>query len=894
MEEYTSDQKNYALARKDLDLIPHGNFLSKGYEETERMSFFRINGVADFWNVDHEIEVSALTSDILCSCVRNRIPFAFAIIGDETGIHVYVGTLKILLNGLLSSYEALYPGSDITLLNDNPLRESPREFGGMFCGVPTDKMKPKGEGMGKNLQIESICRGMLGVRFTYLILASGLNSNQAVLAHEHLLDEMGATFLKINKTIAGGAQGNLTAQMQDYHSKNYLENLEILENSLKTGLSRGLWRVNGYYAADNGLESRKLGNLIKAAYSGGDSMPEPFRIIEYKYIKDVIENLYMMAEQVPNPEVHPLGCWQKEGFSQLITLYIYRFQTILNSNQLAVLCQLPLKEFPGYYIDKYVEFDVSMRNKILQNPFVMGDTCVAGKNQGNILNNKYAIDKNDLTRHALIIGITGGGKTNTTKSILNSLWNAECAKDKIPFLVIESAKREYWEMKNLQGFQDMLIFTLGDEGKKTSVKYRINPFETRKGISLQTHIDYLLATFNAAFEMFAPMPYVLEQSVYDIYADKGWDIVENENRYELTEYPTLTDLYNKIDVVVQRLGYDQEVQSNVKASLQARVHSLMIGGKGAMLNTPVSVPIEQILSRPAILELEDLGDDDTKSFVIGILLVQLYEYRKSYMSSGSKLLQHILMVEEAHRLLKVVPQSGEGGNSRAKSVEFFCNMLAEIRTYGQGILIADQIPTKIAVDSIKNTNLKIVHRTVAKEDREMMGHAMNMSDEQIEYLSSLKRGYAAVYAEGDNRPKCIKFPIVKSVYNKNRKEILEEVRKQINQVAGNYDKRVTRHIGCTFCERRCQYYNDTQHFFANKSIDLEKVLMVLRKYNYSPKSIDTFFKSKWFGSYVFQDFFEKICILGYMLGSDKGLSDGHMQVIIATYLKHHYNAKEVD
>ena len=87
----------------------------------------------------------------------------------------------------------------------------------------------------------------------------------------------------------------------------------------------------------------------------------------------------------------------------------------------------------------------------------------------------------------------------------------------------------------------------------------------------------------------------------------------------------------------------------------------------------------------------------------------LHEYRKAVMMSGGdtkKKLSHILMIEEAHRLLKNVSEGGEGGNTRAKSVEFFCNLLAEIRTFGQGIIIADQIPTKIAPDTIKKYKFK--------------------------------------------------------------------------------------------------------------------------------------------------------------------------------------------
>lgn len=228
-------------------------------------------------------------------------------------------------------------------------------------------------------------------------------------------------------------------------------------------------------------------------------------------------------------------------------------------------------------------------------------------------------------------------------------------KNAVPFLVIESAKREYIELRQIMkqsgtnNFDTLDVFTLGDEGVN-SVKYRINPFQAAEGVSLQSHIDYLLSTFNASFEMYAPMPYILEQAVYEVYEDKGWDLISNRNIRGMKEYPTLSQLYYKIDVVTDRLGYDTEIQSNVKAALKARINSLRIGGKGALLDVARSIPIDELLQNPTVLELEDIGDDNIKAFVIGILLVQLYEYRKS--QGANPELQGILVIEEAHRLLK--------------------------------------------------------------------------------------------------------------------------------------------------------------------------------------------------------------------------------------------------
>lgn len=879
---YISANKNKALCRKELDSIQHGNFDSSVYKELPEMRFFQILGLTRFWE-NEELDTTSLVGDILGSCVKSNIPFSYAIIGDGNGIRIYVGTIKLLFEGLETSYKASYPGIDIREVPENPLRESTKSCGGLFTGIPTNKLGSER----KNYQIENICRGMLGQNFTYVVFATGIHNNIVGLGHERILQEMEWAFSLINQTVAGGAQGNLQGQKQDFYSKDYFENLESTEHFFKEGVSRGMWQVNGYYASDNIEDARKLGNIIKSAFSGDDSKPDPFRVIEYNSIKDVIANSYMMSELSEQADSHPLGHLIVKDIK--VPLCAYRFQTILNSNQLAVLCQPPTKEFPGYYIDEYVEFDVSNRTKdAIEHPIKIGDICAAGRISSGQVDNAYCIEKNDFTRHALIIGITGGGKTNTSKSILNTLWNADNVREKVPFLVIESAKREYWELRNLKGFEDLLVFTLGAEASRTSVKYRINPFETNPGISLQTHIDYLLSTFKAAFDLYPPMPYILEKAVYEVYSDRGWDIVENRNRYGLTEYPTLSDLYNKIDVIVDSLGYHKEVQSNVKAALQARVYSLMIGGKGAMLNTPKSVPISELLSRPVVMELEDLGDDETKSFVIGILLVQLYEYRKSQMSKGAKELSHILMIEEAHRLLKNVPEGGEGGNTRAKSVEFFCNLLAEIRTYGQGIIIADQIPTKIAPDTIKNTNLKIVHRTVALEDREAMGRAMNMTPEQIEYLSSLRRGYAAVYAEGDNKPKCVKLPLVKSFYDKDRDEVIAEVRNKVQNIAAGYDQVIHHHAGCAYCERRCVYYDKVNQHITKKG-RIDEINVLLKKLAYQGTEMKAFLDTDYCKELRCDDIFEKICVWGYILQQNHELNDGQRQKYIADFIKCFYS-----
>lgn len=767
----------------------------------------RVKGVTNFWKNEEFSDVSDCIISILSSMTRKLSIFSYCIVGSKKNIEFYIGTIDshddygnpsdILVNSLA----AYMPGIDIQCVSNDEFAHKTQNInmGGLITGYPSqnqekDMLRAKVRSLP---EIDNICRGMLGNEFVLMFTAVRVENDQVILArknNEHVMTEVSRHVEE--EGVALGA-ANVAQRRTNYSMQRYLESLTQLNTILKNGEACGIWNLTAVYGASDNITVDKIEGLLKSAfYKKEVSTFEPIRCIKIKNLSAIKNELFL-------PSI--INCWmtKETNMHHLGAFMEQRFSTVIDSENLASYCMLPKSEIPGYYVDDYVEFDTSIRTNTA-NGVNIGTVCSPGRNPQNTVTNNYSIPLNDFTRHALIIGITGGGKTNTSKAILSELY----LKNNIPFLVIESAKREYIELINLKSnhernFDNLMLFTLGAEGKN-SIKYRINPFEivsyNGKRVSLQTHIDYLLATFKASFEMYPPMPYVLETAVFEVYTDRGWVVLSDENKLGRTDYPTLTDLYYKIDEVVERLGYDKEVQSNVKAALKARINSLRIGGKGAMMDAQYSVPIEKILSNPTVMELEDLGDDDTKSFVIGLLLVQLYEYRKAVMMSGGdtkKKLSHILMIEEAHRLLKNVSPS-EGG--RANSVEFFCNMLAEIRTFGQGIIIADQIPTKLASDTIKNTNLKLVHRTVMEEDREAMGHAMNMTPEQVEYLSSLSRGVAAVYAEGDNRPKLVKMPLMEDKQKEvTRDELISQIRRNVYDTLGNYDNQKKCYVGCSFC-----------------------------------------------------------------------------------------------
>jgi hypothetical protein len=150
-----------------------------------------------------------------------------------------------------------------------------------------------------------------------------------------------------------------------------------------------------------------------------------------------------------------------------------------------------------------------------------------------------------------------------------------------------------------------------------------------------------------------------------------------------------------------------------------------------------------------VFELEAFSDNDEKSFIMALLLGRIYEHRQVEYQNGKvpgNTLRHIVVLEEAHRLLAKAEGKGElQASPRTKSVEIFSDMLAEVRAYGQGMIIVDQIPSKLTPEVMKNTEVKIAHRLLSKDDREAVGATMNLSKEQIEDLARHDAGEATMY-----------------------------------------------------------------------------------------------------------------------------------------------------
>ncbi len=381
-----------------------------------------------------------------------------------------------------------------------------------------------------------------------------------------------------------------------------------------------------------------------------------------------------------------------------------------------------------------------------------------------------------LNRHSFVCGATGGGKSQTVRSLLESLSRRE---KPIPWLVIEPAKAEYARMagriSDLPG-EGVLVIA---PGNRDAAPASINPLEPAslepgnpdRTFPLQSHADLVRALFLAAFRAEEPFPQVLSRALTECYEGIGWDLVTGEAKFSwdresgqppfgeetplsYPRYPSLQRLQQTAQRVVADIGYDEDAKRRVSGFVDVRIGSLRLGAPGRLFEGGHPLDFAAVLHRNVVLEIESITNDQDKAFVMGAFLIRLYEQllleerERFERDGGSAPLRHITVIEEAHRLLRNVGED----SPIAHALELFSSLLAEVRAYGEGIIVAEQIPSKLIPDVIKNTALKIVHRLPAADDRESVGATMNLSDGQSKYIVTLEPGSGAIFADGWDRP----------------------------------------------------------------------------------------------------------------------------------------------
>lgn len=416
--------------------------------------------------------------------------------------------------------------------------------------------------------------------------------------------------------------------------------------------------------------------------------------------------------------------------------------TLVSGQELAIAMGLPQKSVPGVQVIETVPFGRNVRD-----PY--GDAVGYGNrlkldsiyHMWEEESTEVWLDKQSLAAHTFVTGSTGAGKSNTVYHLLNEL----TSDPSVHFMVVEPAKGEYKDA--FGGRSDVSVY--GTNPKKSTL-LRLNPFAFPvEEISVQEHLDRLVEIFNACWPMYAAMPAILKDACERAYVAVGWDMVQSVNNIDSHLFPSFSDVLDQIRLVVAESDYSADNKGDYTGALVTRIRSLTTGIFGQVFtNDPRDVLTgAKLFDENVIIDLSRVGSSETKALIMGFLVMQLLEYRMANHTESDSILRHVTVLEEAHNLLKrtSTEQSSESSNLAGKSVEMLGNAIAEMRTYGEGFIIADQAPGLMDMAVIRNTNTKIIMRLPDESDRELVGKAAGLSDLQIKELAKLPMGVAAVY-----------------------------------------------------------------------------------------------------------------------------------------------------
>ncbi|WP_274968172.1 ATP-binding protein [Succinimonas amylolytica] len=535
---------------------------------------------------------------------------------------------------------------------------------------------------------------------------------------------------------------------------------EYLLPKLQLAAAKGFFKTSVYCMAANLRVWKKLENNITSIFQSERSGFTPLNLHEQELARNfdfsaALGSHNIFCSRIAGDLNAQLNCLLKRRCLNSGGNILY--SSLFTIDELALIAALPVHEVPGLDVISNVSFGLNFSNQrsldcgSTEN-FGDDDGCYIGDlvHNGAKTQNRFVLSPQLYSKHIFVSGVTGSGKTTTCQTLLRS---ADCN-----FLVIEPAKTEYRSLMNIREFSDLVIFTVGNDAV---APFCINPFEVVEGENFTAHIDMLKATMVSSTPMEGSMPQIIEEAVYLCYENKGWNTVTGVNDDGNSDFPTLEDFVKALIAVVKSKRFSDRLAMDYEGTLVSRFSNLLVGAKGRIFNCRKS-NFGTLIDHKVVIEIENLKSPEDKCLLMGFILSHVAEeVRRRH--SASRNFRHITLIEEAHKLLSKVEYGDPG--SKKQAVEVFSDLLAEIRKYGEGYIIVDQIPSKLTPEILKNTNSKFIHRLFAADDKEMVGSTMSMTDEQKEFLSLLNVGECVAFSENMTKPVLLKIRQISDTSN---------------------------------------------------------------------------------------------------------------------------------
>lgn len=513
---------------------------------------------------------------------------------------------------------------------------------------------------------------------------------------------------------------------------------------LQKGRGVGMWQTSVRIAADDGVTADHVAHMLIGALRGDSSHLGPMVRLTFEdraASKRIIASFGEITSARAAHQILPQG---------------EQPHTWLTTDELAFYLRPPSTQVATLDVRLPVHFarHLPPRRARKADAIELGPLIANEREVGSV-----ELSLSDLCRHTFIAGTTGSGKTTTIRTILRQL-----AEREIPFLVLEPAKSEYRELFDeleSRGKRPVRIVV----GKPSSPKEQrlvINPFMAAPGIPIGRHLEAIKTLVLGSFDLPEGLPQAMERLIFRAFRRFALESAIDAGQPSLG-YPTFATLVGRrslrkslIDETVDELGYDPRVSANYKAALRLRLESFQRGVKSLLFGSN-ELDFSDLLTRPTFIELSDLTEPDVRRFVLATLVLRIYGEREGHARrlrrAGSPIegdLAHVLVLEEAHHFLREV--AGVRNELASHSIGLLADAFAELRSYGQAILVADQAPSELSAAVLRNTSTKIIHTLFHEADCAAVGNAMGIEEFQRRELRRLRPGEAIVQTPDLNVP----------------------------------------------------------------------------------------------------------------------------------------------
>ena len=115
--------------------------------------------------------------------------------------------------------------------------------------------------------------------------------------------------------------------------------------------------------------------------------------------------------------------------------------------------------------------------------------------------------------------------------------------------------------------------------------------------------------------------------------------------------------------------------------------------------------------------------------------------------------------------------------------------------------------------------------------------------------------------------------------------MLDEVRKKVQSIAEHYDQTVHHHVGCSYCEHRCRYWQEIGAHLEEQKVNGAMVVEKWKQKNFAAGAMEAFLRASYMRSLNTEGLFRRMCVFGAILQQAPDMDDGARQQVLADYLR---------